>query len=58
MIAEQPSTSVQEPRADRAESVQPISLQRVVAELQVVLATRRAAVSDDYTYWYTIARGM
>jgi len=35
-----------------------LSLSRVVASLQVLLAARRAARSDEHAYWYTIARGM
>jgi hypothetical protein len=59
MIAESPAPSarLQEPAAQSAE--QPaLSLSRIVASLQVVLATRRAAHSEEYAYWYTVARGM
>jgi hypothetical protein len=34
------------------------SLIRVAAALQVALATRRAARSEEHGYWYTVARGM
>jgi hypothetical protein len=34
------------------------SLIRVAAALQVALATRRAARSEEHAYWYTVARGM
>jgi hypothetical protein len=53
MIAEQPSmSSVEQARTES------ISLKRIVAALQVILATRRAASSDESKYWYTVARGM
>jgi hypothetical protein len=39
-----------------------LSLNRIVAALQVLLATRRAtrraARNEDHAYWYTVARGM
>jgi hypothetical protein len=35
-----------------------LSLNRIAAVLQVVLATRRAAHSEEHAYWYTVARGM
>jgi hypothetical protein len=35
-----------------------LTLSRVVASLQVVLATRRAIRNDDHAYWYTIGRGL
>jgi hypothetical protein len=35
-----------------------LSLKRVVSSLQVLLASRRAARSQEHAYWYTIARGM
>jgi hypothetical protein len=35
-----------------------LTLQRVVASLQVILAARRATRNDDHAYWYTISRGM
>ena len=58
MIAQQPSITVQQPRTDPIDNVEPISFKRIVAILQVALATRRAALTDDDKYWYTIARGM
>jgi hypothetical protein len=58
MLAQQPAIARQQPRSDQLEVVEPISLKRIVAVLQVVLATRRAAYSDDNLYWYTLARGM
>jgi hypothetical protein len=46
-------------RPDRnAAFVQPLSLNRIAAALQVVLATRRVARSDEHEYWYSVARGM
>jgi hypothetical protein len=60
MIAESPATiddvDLQEQR--QTSKGQPISLQRVVGALQVMLATRRAVRSEDHAYWYTVARGM
>jgi hypothetical protein len=53
MLAQQPSAALGQPRTD-----EPISFKRIVALLQVALATRRAAFTDDEKYWYTIARGM
>jgi hypothetical protein len=35
-----------------------LSLGRVAARLHLVLATRRAAHSDEHAYWYTVVRGM
>ena len=58
MIAQQPSIAIQQPAADPIDVVEPLSLKRIVAALQVVLATRRAASSDEHGYWYTLARGM
>jgi hypothetical protein len=44
---------------DRTQTKPSISLNRVVAALQIMLATRRAAArDDDYSYWYSIARGL
>jgi hypothetical protein len=51
ITAESPITSGQSQPAE-------LSLSRVVASLQVLLAARRAARSDEHAYWYTIARGM
>jgi hypothetical protein len=48
-----------QPRMDRTTAFgQPMSLNRIAAALQVVLATRRAARNDEHEYWYSIARGM
>jgi hypothetical protein len=58
MLAQQPAIARQQPRSDHLEVIEPISLKRIVAVLQVVLATRRAAFSEDNLYWYTVARGM
>jgi hypothetical protein len=58
MIAQQPSMSAQQPATDPIDILEPLSLKRIVAALQVVLATRRAAFSDEHKYWYTLARGM
>jgi hypothetical protein len=58
MIAQQSSVAVQQPVAKPVDSLEPLSLNRIVAALQVVLATRRAALSDEHGYWYTLARGM
>jgi hypothetical protein len=52
------ATAAPLPRTERIEIVEPISLKCIVAALQVVLATRRAANRDEDTYWYTLARGM
>jgi hypothetical protein len=41
-----------------ARTGQPLSLNRIVATLQVVLASRRAARSEEYAYWYNVARGL
>jgi hypothetical protein len=60
MIAESPATidaialPEQRPTSERP----PMSLQRVVSALQVILATRRAVRSEEHAYWYTVARGM
>jgi hypothetical protein len=35
-----------------------LSLNRIVATLQVLLASRRAARNEDYAYWYNAARGL
>jgi hypothetical protein len=35
-----------------------LTLNRIAAALQVLLATRRAARSEEHAYWYTVARGM
>jgi len=58
MIAQQPSIAYPQPRPDQIDEVEPLSLKRIVASLQLVLATRRAAFTDEDKYWYTLARGM
>jgi hypothetical protein len=35
-----------------------LSLNRIAAVLQVVLAIRRAARNEQHAYWYTVVRGM
>ena len=35
-----------------------LSLNRIAAALQVLLATRRAARNEEHAYWYSVARGM
>jgi hypothetical protein len=35
-----------------------LSLNRIVAALQLLLATRRAARNEEHAYWYTVARGL
>jgi hypothetical protein len=68
MIAE-PQTTVREidytPQLDQSEQLperpEPaplLSVKRIAATLQVVLATRRAARNDEHAYWYTMLRGM
>jgi hypothetical protein len=39
-------------------SARSMSVKGVVAGLQVLLAARRSAQSDDHAYWYTVARGI
>jgi hypothetical protein len=60
VIAEAPArNAVQESAPAQQSDVRaPLSLNRIAAALQVVLATRRAAHSEEHGYWYTIARGM
>jgi len=64
MIAEAPASTEPENQVElplsAAQAVEPSSLSvgRVVASLQVLLAIRRAARHADEAYWYTIARGM
>jgi hypothetical protein len=43
---------------DQRLAAQPLSLSRIAAALQVVLATRRAARNEEHAYWYTVARGL
>ena len=58
MIAQQPAIAVRRPRSEPISGTEELSLNRVVGVLQVVLAARRAAFTDDDQHWYTIARGM
>ena len=44
--------------ASIAASSRTLSLSGVVATLQVLLATRRAARNTDYVYWCSLTRGM
>lgn len=37
---------------------EPLTVSRVVASLQLLLATRRAARNEDLAYWHNISRGM
>jgi hypothetical protein len=47
------------PRADRNTALgQPLSLNRIAAAMQVVLATRRVARNDEHEYRYSVAREM
>ena len=60
MLAQSPSPSIAiaRPQPVAPESDGKLSLNRIAAALQVILATRRAARSEEHAYWYTIARGM
>ena len=58
MIAQPHAIAYEQPRADQRDGVEPISLKRIVGSLQLVLATRRAAFTDEDKYWYTLARAM
>jgi hypothetical protein len=59
MIAEAPTIAQPQTQAEATHVHQPsISIARVVAGLQVLLATRRAVHNEDPAYWYTVARGM
>ena len=58
MLAQQ-AISDRQPGADRnAAFATPLSMNRIAAALQVVLATRRVARNDEHEYWYSVARGM
>lgn len=41
-----------------AEAEQSLRIGRVVASLQVLLASRRAARNEDHAHWYNISRGL
>ena len=59
MIAEAPApNAVKESAAAQSDVRAPLSLHRIAAALQVLLATRRAERSEEHAYWYTVARGM
>jgi len=62
MSSAEPIATLQAPQsAEASRNSQPLlslSVQRVVASLQVVLATRRAARNDEHAFWYTVARGL
>lgn len=62
MIAETTADAAQDvahaPTRTEAQAAHPLSLRRIAATLQLLLATRRAARSEDHAYWYTVARGM
>jgi len=59
MIAETAVATTQETATRiQAEHTGPLSVSRIAAALQVVLATRRAARNEEHAYWYTVARGM
>jgi hypothetical protein len=63
MPAQSPSSSIAiarpQPVAETARNEHnKLSLNRIAAALQVLLATRRAARNEEHAYWYTVARGM
>ncbi len=62
MIAQSTAAAVALPEPVAAQSaLKPeikLSLHRIAASLQLVLATRRAAYSEEHAYWYTVARGL
>ncbi len=64
MIAESPASIDQQAESSYSDDAttrttsRGLTLSSVVASLQVVLASRRAAHSEEYAYWYTIARGL
>ncbi len=58
MIAESPAIAVQEDQHTVTDGATPMSLNRVVASLQVMLAARRYSRTEEYVHWYNIARGM
>ncbi|HLZ29307.1 MAG TPA: hypothetical protein VKV73_18480 [Chloroflexota bacterium] len=57
-MIQQPSIALGQPRMEPINQTPPISRNHIVALLQVILATRRAAFTDDDKYWSTVARGM
>jgi len=60
MIAESPAITLETPGKDKeiAPVAPEFSLKRIVASLQILLAARREARSNDHAIWYTIARGL
>jgi hypothetical protein len=58
MIAEPPALALQEEPSIVTDPPRTLSLNRVAATLQVLLAARRGARSEDEAYWYTIGRGL
>jgi len=58
MIAESAVLAVPEQQDRVTDPARTLSLNRVAATLQVLLAARRRARTEDEAYWYTIARGL
>jgi hypothetical protein len=59
MTAQQLSLTTQASAPPSApEALPSLSLPRVVATLQVVLATRRAARNAEHAFWYHVTRNM
>jgi hypothetical protein len=58
MIAESPALALPEEPHIVTDPPRTLSLSRVAATLQILLAARRGAESDDEAYWYTIGRGL
>jgi hypothetical protein len=58
MIAESPALALQEEPHIVTDPPRTLSLNRVAAMLQVLLAARRGARTEDEVYWYTIGRGL
>ncbi len=52
MTAETIILPTESSKRSQAERVEPMSLNRVAAALQVLLAARRAARSEAHAYWY------
>ncbi len=58
MIAESPALALREEPHIVTDPPRVLSLNRVVASLQVMLAARRYSRTEEYGHWYNIARGM
>jgi hypothetical protein len=59
VIAEHPTTKVAHLELVQSRVDEPsLSVGRVVASLQLLLAVRRDARNQDHAYWYTISRGL